>query len=260
MNSTTTLQSSRPENNSRPIVRSRRNWLLVPMIATPLSIVASFYYFSSALQAHQTPAVVSQPTATQTPITPSSFELQFAQTQQDESHQKYQATLEQLQATRDQQAELQTLYQDTRDHLESLNNQNQQLQRFAAERTPLKAQIKQLQGSNGKLFNQVQDQKLQLTTLQNRLKSLENQKKQSELENQQLKFANIQLVTLKSQLVQAHRTIEQLSTQLANKPDEMRMININGKQLSVTKKLAEALKSDQQQLPIADNNPSTEQH
>ncbi len=271
MNSTSNIQSSRSHSpyltslttteNFRLIERSSRKWLLVPIIAAPLMLVASSYYFSNALQANQTPHTVGSESAeTQTSVEPSFLELQLAQTQREESEQKYQATLEQLQAIRDQHAELQIAYQDASDRTESLNHQNQQLRQLAAERSVLKAQLKQLQGSNGKLSNQVQQQKLQLTTLQNRFNTLENQKQQIESENQQLKLANTQLVTLKSQLVQAHQTIEQLSTQLAKKPDEMETITVNGKQFSVTKELVEAFKVEQQQVPVADNRSATGQY
>lgn len=271
MNSTSNIQSSRSHSpyltslttteNSRLIERSSRKWLLVPIIAAPLMLVASSYYFSNALQANQTPHTVGSESAeTQTSVEPSFLELQLAQTQREESEQKYQATLEQLQAIRDQHAELQIAYQDASDRMESLNHQNQQLRQLAAERSVLKAQLKQLQGSNGQLSNQVQQQKLQLTTLQNRFNTLENQKQQIESENQQLKLANTQLVTLKSQLVQAHQTSEQLSTQLAKKPYEMETITVNGKQFSVTKELAEAFKVEQQQVPVADNRSATGQY
>ncbi|MBD0344964.1 MAG: hypothetical protein ICV63_09135, partial [Coleofasciculus sp. Co-bin14] len=241
MNSTSNIQRSRPHSpyltslttteNSRLIERSSRKWLLVPIIAAPLMLVASSYYFSNTLQANQTPRTVGSESAeTQTSVEPSFLELQLAQAQREESEQKYQATREQLQAIRDQHAELQIAYQDASDRMESLNHQNQQLRQLAAERSVLKAQLKQLQGFNGKLSNQVQGQKLQLTTLQNRFNTLENQKQQIESENQQLKLANTQLVTLKSELTQAHQAIEQLSTQLSKNPDEMETITVNGKQ------------------------------
>jgi hypothetical protein len=60
--------------------------------------------------------------------------------------------------------------------------------------------------------------------------------------------------------VQAHQTIEQLSTQLAKKPDEMETITVNGKQFSVTKELAEAFKVEQQQVPVANNRSATGQY
>jgi hypothetical protein len=67
-------------------------------------------------------------------------------------------------------------------------------------------------------------------------------------------------VTLKSERAQAHQTIEQLSSKLAKKPDETTVINVNGKQFSVTKELAEAFKVEQQQVPVADNRSATGQY
>lgn len=269
MNNTSITQSSRPDSsnlapltlkeNSLPQRQFSKNWLLVPLVAMPIIVVVSGYF--SSLHARQT----SQPTVNTTPetlptVASSSLELELTKAQQEALHKKYQATLEQLQAAQDQQVELQIAYQDLRDHTISLKRQNQQLQAFATEHSSLLAQNKQLQGTNGKLENQVYNYKQQSITLQNRLKVLESQKQQLTQENQQLQLATSELKALKPELEKAHSTIEQLSTQLNKKPDQMATINVNDKRFLVTQELADAIKTEGQQLKVLDNFPETEQH
>ena len=252
------LTEKTTKETSLPNRQFLKNWLLVPLIATPLILVVSDYF--SGLQARQSSAPVASGVAETFSTTASlSLELELAKTQRDAFEKKYLGTLAQLEGTQDLHADLQTVYQDLSDRMESVKRQNQQLQAVAIERAPLLAQVKQLQQTKEKFGNQVHKQEQQLTALQNRLDAIENQKQKLTEENQQLKLAASKLEALKLELEQANRTIEQLSSQLDKKPNEMATINVNGKQFLVTKQLAEALKTEQQKLKVVDNLPAAEQ-
>ncbi len=247
------------KETSLPNRRFLKNWLLVPLIATPLILVASDYF--SGLQARQSSVPATSGVTETFPTTAGlSLELELAKTQRDAFEKKYVGALAQLEGTQDLHADLQTVYQDLSDHMESVKRQNQQLQAVATERAPLLAQVKQLEQTKGKLDNQVHEQKQQLTILQNRLDALETQKQKLTNDNQQLQPAASELKALKPKIEQANQTIEQLLSQLDKKPNQMATININGKQFLVTKELAAALKTNQQQLKVVDNLPSPEQH
>lgn len=234
-------------------------WLFVPMMATPLTlmVVAASYLGGGSLQASQNqPAIASGLSEAQTPVASAVLEIEQAQAQRNTAEQKYQASLTQLQAKLAEQAELQTAYQDVSNRLDALKIHNQQQ---LTERSGLQAQMKQLQGYNETLNNQIQAQKLQLTTLQKRDEVLENQKAQLTKDNQQLQIAASHLEALKPELTKANQTIERLSSQLNQKSDKVTTISINGKQFSVTKELAAALKTEQKQLLNPVEFPTKEQ-
>lgn len=254
MNSTSISQSDRPNSltpapkppDVRPSPQKQflQNWWLVLPIAT-LFIVVDWGYFN-AQQAPQTSFPAREGvTETLPTFAASSLELDLALAQREALQKKYQATLEQLQANQDQQAELQTAYQDLSDRLVSLKRQNQQLLPLAASRAPLLAQIQQMQQVNEKLENQVRNQKQQLTTLENRLNELENHKQKLMESDRQHQLVAKELNALKPELEQARRTIEQLSSQLHKKPEQMVTINVNGQQFLVSQELAAALKTEQ---------------
>lgn len=268
MNTTSTTQSVPPNSpqltakatkeNSLPQRHFPKTWLFVPLLVTPFIVAASGY--SSILQAYQAsePAIegVSETINAQAA---SSLELELALTQRDTFDKKYHAAVGQLQATEDLHAELQTAYQDAQDFINSLKRQNQQLQTLAAERSPLLAQVKQLQGANKELENQVRSQKQQLATLANRLDTLETEKQELVKDNQQLQLAAKELKTLKSELELARWAIAQLSSQLNQKPDQMATINVNGKPFLVPQELAAALETERKQVTVKDNRPAIEQ-
>lgn len=251
MHSTSLTQYSRQDAPQRQFA----HWLLVPMIATPITlmVMAASYLGGGSLQASQNePAVGNEITEAQALVANAAVEIEQAQAQRNAAEQKYQASLTQLQATQAEQAELQTTYRDTHNRLDTLKSHNQQQLTASLE---LKARIKQLQGANNTLNNQTQEQKLQITTLQKRYEILENQKIQLAKENQQIQIAALQLESLKPELVKANQTIERLSSQLNQKPNQMTSININGQNFSVTKELAVALKAEQKQLSTQSEIP-----
>lgn len=244
MHSTSLTQYSRQDVPQRQFAR----WLLVPMIATPITlmVMAASYISGGSLQASQNePAVGNEITEAQTLVAKAVLESEQAQAQRNAAEQKYQASLTQLQATQAEQAELQTAYQDAHNRLDALKSHNQQQLTASLE---LKARIKQLQGANNTLNSQIQEQKLQITALQKRYETIENQKLQLTQENQHLQASVSQLETLKPELAKANQIIERLSSQLNPKPDQMTTININGQKFSVTQELAVALKTEQKQL------------
>jgi chromosome segregation ATPase len=272
MNSSASTQRSRQDASNltfstpQPSLQPKRQvfaqWLLVPMLVTPVTVIAiaAAYLSAGSLQASQNdPFLASELSKAQNRVEQSALEIEQAETQRDAIEQKYQVTLTQLQNTQAEHTELQTAYQDALKRLDTLKSQNQQQLPLLAERSTLKAQMKQLQESNQGLNNQVREQKLQLTTLQKRYGALENQSLQLKKDNQQLQIASSQLEVLKPELAKAHQTIERLSSQVNQKPDQMTTININGKQFPVTKELAAALKGESQKGSNQVERPTTEQ-
>jgi chromosome segregation ATPase len=229
------------------------------MMATPLLVVTSSYFrLVQASQNNQ--AATSGPAEIQsTVVADSSVEVEQAQTQLKALQQDYRDALAQLQTNEVEQHSLRIAYEDTSDRLNAVNLQNQQLKTFLADRSALKAQLKQLQESNGNLKNQGKHQVEQLTTLLDRLKALENQKLQLTQENQQLQQMRSQLEALKPELAEAHRTIERLSSLQGKKSDRMTMIKVNNQQFSVPLELAEALRAERQQTPNLAERPASEQ-
>ena len=268
MNSSALTQRSR-QDASNPAFSSPQpkrqffaQWVLVPMLVTPVTVIAiaAAYLSGGSLQASQNdPAIASELSKAQNRIEQSLLEIEQAETQRDAIEQKYQVTLTQLQNTQAEHTELQTAYQDALKRLDTLKSQNQQQLPLLAERSTLKAQMKQLQGSNQGLNNQVQEQKLQLTTLQKRYEALENQNLQLKKDNQQLQITSSQLEVLKPELAKAHQTIERLFSQVNQKPDQMTTVNINGKQFPVTKELAGVLQGESQKGSNQVERPTTEQ-
>jgi DNA repair exonuclease SbcCD ATPase subunit len=273
MNSTSNFPNTRPESfyltpstteeNPQPRRQLFQKWLLIPVLTLPVLVVASGYsLYSLAVPTNSgNQTVATGILEAQQAVTRSSDELEQVQTQRDAYKQQYYSKLTQLENAIAQQQELQIAYANALNQLDNLNNQNQQLKPLVAERSTLKAQLKQLQNTNGNLNNQVKSQKQQLTALQNHLQALENQKLQLQSENQQLQITSSQLEALKPELAKAHRTIEQLSSRIATPPSPMTKININGKEFSVTPELATALNRERQHLPlpVPENHPATEQ-
>lgn len=255
MHSTSLTQHSHQDTPQRQFAY----WLLVPMIATPITlmVMAASYLGGESLQASQNePVIGKEISEAQARVANAAVEIEQAHDQRNAAEQKYQASLTKLQATQAEQAELQTAYQDTHNRLDSLKIHNQHQ---LTESLELKARIKQLQGANGSLSHQIQEQKLQIATIQKRYETLENQKLQLTKENQQLQTTASQLETLKPELVKANQTIEQLSSQLNQKSDKMTNININGQKFSVTKELAVAMKADQKQISTQSELPTNTQ-
>lgn len=226
------LTSSTTTRNNQG--RFLKRWLLIPGIMMTLLGVTSSY---SALQAIQNPNLATA-VITENPdnIAPVIDNVEVSETRRTALEQQYQATLNQLQATQTEQGVLQIAHEEALYRLDKLKRENQQLKSLANEGSTLKVKIKQLEDSNSSLNGQFQESKQQVTMLQNRLKVVENEKNQLTKENQKLQPVSSELLGLKAELAQANRTIELLNA----RPSEM--ININGKQFSVTPELAAVLR------------------
>jgi chromosome segregation ATPase len=244
--------------NPQPRRKFSKSWLLLPLFTTPFLVAASS--FSGILYAHQSSSPARQEVAEPvTTTTASSVELELALNERDMLEQKYHATVSQLHGTQDLHAELQIAYQDAQDFISSLKRQNQQLQVLAAERSPLLAEIEQLEETKQKLDNQIHTHQQQLSTLKKRLDGLEKDKQKLTQDNQQLQLAAKELNTLKPELEQALWKIAQLSNQLNQKPEEMVKITINDKPFLVPQELAVAIDAERQQHPVKDNSAEAEQ-